>query len=235
MSILKFDKKLQFIVVFAGNNMVSRAIIQYITDNKEDDTTIYVFREDDMENVTVDSVTLLQPDVIITCYWPYLLSKEMINIPKYGCINFHPSLLPYNRGWYPSVWPFIDGSPAGVTLHLIDEGVDTGPILTQKKIEIEETDTGGSIYAKSQNAIIQLFKELWSNLHNGGVELKEQDHSKATYHSKKEANALDWLMPIHKPIINLLRAKTFGSKGYAYYVKDGKKYNVRIDITESNE
>jgi methionyl-tRNA formyltransferase len=174
---------------------------------------------------------------MITCYWPYLLKKEFIKVPKYGTINFHPALLPYNRGWYPSVWPFIDGSPAGVTLHLIDEGADTGPIIAQREIAIKETDNGGTIYKKSQEAMIQLFKETWKQLYTNGIELKYQDNDKATYHSKKDANDLDRFKITDysaEYLFNLIRAKTFGDKCFAYYVKDGIKYRVRLDITKDN-
>ena len=231
MSILKFIEDKPRIILFAGNNDVAREVQNFLESRGE--KLIAVFHEKDKINLS-----MYFPDVMITCYWPYLLSKEMIEIPKYGTINFHPALLPYNRGWYPSVWPFIDGSPAGVTLHLIDEGADTGPVIAQREVLIEETDNGGTIYKKSQDAMVELFKETWAQLQHTGIELQKQDHSKATYHSKKDANMLDELnldyITVAKDTIDLIRAKTFGDKGYAYYMKDGVKYRVRLIITKDN-
>lgn len=237
MGVLKFEERLNHIVLFAGNNMVSDHVLAFLTEDLKNGI-LYVYREYEWDTMTVEQINLLQPDVIVTCYWPYLLSKEMIATSKYGCINFHPALLPNNRGWYPSVWEVLEKENAGVTLHLIDEGADTGPIIAQEEIEIEETDTGGSVYKKSQEAMISLFKKTWVQLYEG-IELKEQDHSKATYHSKKDGNDCNGIdvdqMYNAGYLIDLLKAKTFGSKSYAYYEKNGKKYFVRVDITESNE
>ena len=183
----------------------------------------------------VEILTSYKPDVIITCYWAHLLQKEVIEIPKYGCINFHPALLPKNRGWYPSVWPFLDKSPAGVTLHLIDEGADTGPIIAQREIEIEELDNAGTVYKKSQDAMIALFKDTWVKLFEG-IELQYQDHASATYHSKKEANTLDELklteVMTAGEFLGYFKAKTFGHRSYSYYKKGDDTYRVHLTITK---
>ena len=181
-----------------------------------------------------DKVSEFEPDVIITCYWPYLLKKEVIDIPKYGCINFHPSLLPSNRGWYPAIWPFIDGSLAGVTLHLIDEGADTGPILAQKKMVVREEDTAGDIYDRSQDAIIALFKEIWPWLYKTGITPTKQPDD-YTYHRKEDGNAYNKIYPKDlsgEELINILKARTFGDKSFAYYEKNGINYEIKIDIKE---
>ena len=216
------------IILFAGSNRVASEIWKFLIDSEN---VVHTFNEKD--DITLDAVKGYKPDVMITCYWPYLLKPEMFNIPKYGTINFHPALLPYNRGWYPSIWPFIDGSPAGVTLHLIDEGADTGPIIIQEEIPIEEEDNGGTIYKKSQDKMIELFIDVWPKLKTG-IELQKQDNSKATYHSKKDANELDEFEPLmlNWDTIQLIKAKTFGDKCFAYYTKNGVKYKIHLTITK---
>lgn len=215
-------KKSPKILFMAGQNRVSDWVLDFL---KEED--VAVFRK----KATLEDVRHVSPDLIITCYWPFLLSPEIINIPSCGCINFHPSLLPYNRGWYPSVWSILDGSPAGVTLHLIDEGADTGPIIAQKEIVVSETDTGGSLYERSQKEIFALFTELWPKIFDG-IELMKQ--GEGIYHTKKEANEIDeiYLDKTYtgRELIQLLKAKTFGDRGYAYYIKDDIKYNVKITV-----
>lgn len=227
--ILKLPDKPR-IILFAGQNQVANEVWSFLINKREN--VVHVFNE--KNKITLDVVRKYKPDIMITCYWPYLLKSEMFNIPKYGTINFHPALLPYNRGWYPSVWPFIDGSPAGVTLHLIDEGADTGPIIAQEEIPIEEEDNGGTIYKKSQDKMISLFKETWPKLKDG-VELKVQD-GEATYHSKKDGNALNELDLEKeykiKDLFNLLKARRFGNKSFAYYKKNGSTYRIKLEITK---
>ncbi len=76
-------------------------------------------------------------DVIVVCHFQKILKQELIELPKYGSINLHPSLLPLYRGMSPQHWPIINGdSETGITVHFIDEGVDTGDIIVQKKLSI---------------------------------------------------------------------------------------------------
>lgn len=235
MSLLKFTEEKPRVILFAGSNMVANQIFEFLINRKEN--LIHTFVERD--NITTDTIVSYKPDIMITCYWPYLLSPEMIKHSKYGCINFHPALLPKNRGWYPSVWEVIEGGKAGVTLHLIDERADTGPIISQMEFPVKETDTGGTIYGRSQLAMISLFKQTWVDLFNGDIELTEQDHTQATYRRKMDANDLDEIDLNGKYradyLFKLLKAKTFRDKSYAFYRKDGKKYSVRIEVKEENE
>ena len=231
MAVLKFIDRPR--ILFMGGGLVAHEVVEFLQDQKEDIIGLYL---DTDENVSIDKIRQYNPDLIITCYWPYLLTSEMIAIPKYGCINFHPALLPKNRGWYPSVWEVMEGGHAGVTLHLIDEGADTGPVIAQMSFDVGETDTGGSIYNKSRFQMVLLFRSIWDILYSYGINTEEQDHSIATYHSKKETNALDRI-DLDKDynagyLISLLKAKTFGDKSYAYYEKNGKKYFVKAEVVE---
>ena len=234
MKVLKFIERPR-VVLFAGNNEISQEVWEYLIYHKE--YIAQTFTEQD--KITFDVIKSFNPDVIITCYWPYLLSPEIIKIPKYGCINFHPALLPRNRGWYPAVWEVLEAEEhmAGVTLHFIDKNADTGPILAQTSFSVKEIDTGGVVYNKSQQMMLDLFKEVWEQLYEDGIVLHNQDDSKATYHTKKETNALDEIVleKVYKAkdLLNLIKAKTFGSKSYAYYWRNRKKYYVRIEVTEA--
>ena len=134
----------------------------------------------------------LNADFIITVYWAFLLKPIVIESVK-DTVNFHPAFLPINRGWYPHVHSILDGSKLGVTLHRIDEGADTGPIWAQKEIELLPTDTAKTVYDKSQNEIINLFKENWNDIKIGKLKPTEQDHSKSIYHKKKEIDGLDFI------------------------------------------
>ena len=233
MQVLKFIYRPK-IVLMTGKNEIGDAIYSFLEQRQE--RLLHRFREADP--VTSDIVRALNPDLIITCYWPFLLNKDIIEIPRLGCINFHPALLPRNRGWYPSVWEVLERGEhdAGVTLHMIEEKADTGPLLSQMSFPIGETDTGGDVYEKSREKMIFMFKEVWEMLYDFGVVLKKQKEEMATYHTKKETNELDEI-DLEKDykagyLFNLIKAKTFGDKSYAYYRKDGVKYSLKLTVTK---
>src|SRR3990167_15961 len=84
-----------------------------------------------------EEMVYVDPELIISCYNPRIIPQEELTCPA---INFHPGLLPYNRGMYPHIWPLIDGSLAGVTIHYIDDGIDTGDIIAQQLVTVYPED-----------------------------------------------------------------------------------------------
>tara|TARA_B110000495_G_C22921918_1_gene538613 strand:+ start:223 stop:987 length:765 start_codon:yes stop_codon:yes gene_type:complete len=186
----------------------------------------------------LDTLKTLDVDFMITVYWPFLLSPEIFKISKNGCINFHPSLLPINRGWFPHVHSILDGSPSGVTLHLIDENADTGPILAQKEVPLEFIDTSKTIYEKLQKEIVLLFKENWIKIRNNDILPIPQDESKSIYHKKSETDELDQInleSLSAKELINILRARTFGNKGFAYVTVNNEKIYLNLRLSHYSD
>lgn len=89
------------------------------------------------DNNLIEKIKSFRIDVVVVCHFQKILKKELIELPRYGSINLHPSLLPLYRGMAPQHWPIINGdSETGITVHFIDEGVDTGDIIIQKKLSI---------------------------------------------------------------------------------------------------
>lgn len=179
------------------------------------------------------------PDFIITVYWAYLLKPEIFKIAP-NTLNFHPALLPINRGWFPHVHSILDGTPTGVTLHQISAGADAGDIWVQKKIDLLPTDTAVTIYKRLQEGIIDLFKNNWGKIKKGEIKAFPQDKNKIIYHKKNEINQLDEIdlkkTYKGKNLINLLRARTFGEYGFAYFMdKNNEKVylNLRLGRTPS--
>ena len=76
----------------------------------------------------------------------YVVNDDFIELFPKGCINLHPALLPHNRGRFPNIWSIVSKTPAGVTLHYIDEGIDTGDVIAQKEVPVEVTDTGAELF-----------------------------------------------------------------------------------------
>ena len=213
---------------------------QYAEKIKNSFVDIDIFHAEQLKNSShVQELKTLAIDYMITVYWPYLLKPEIFDLSKNGCINFHPALLPTNRGWYPHVHNILYESPAGVTLHLIDEGADTGPILAQKKIDVEPIDTAFTLYEKLQNEIIDLFKKTWLKIKNGEILPKLQDESNSSYHKKREMDDLDYIdlekTFTGRELINLLRARTFGNKGFAYFRVGEKKIFLNLKLNYTDE
>ncbi|MDR2423212.1 MAG: methionyl-tRNA formyltransferase, partial [Prevotellaceae bacterium] len=97
-------------------------------------------RERNINDISVaEKVKKHKPDLLISAHFEKLLKKDLINIPTLGCLNLHPSLLPHYRGMSPQHWPIINGDrKTGITVHFIDEGADTGNIVMQREIELDE-------------------------------------------------------------------------------------------------
>jgi len=175
-------------------------------------------------------------DVLITVYWPFLLKRQVFEIAE-KTVNFHPAMLPINRGWYPHVHSLIDGSVSGVSLHEIDDNADTGKIWAQKEVQIIHTDTAKTIYERLQIEIVKLFKDNWLNIKSGFLKPFIQDEKNAIYHSKDELIELDHInlskVQTIEETLNLLRARSFGDMGFSYFEKDGVKTYVNIRLSKN--
>ncbi|MGQ9734951.1 MAG: methionyl-tRNA formyltransferase, partial [Candidatus Bipolaricaulia bacterium] len=147
------------------------------------------------------------PEFIIVAAYGEILSKELLAIPKRGAINLHASLLPKYRGAAPIQWAIIRGErETGITTFLMDEGMDTGEILLQRAIPIEEDDTAGSLYDKLAQLGAEVMLATLEGLERGTLKPRPQDHSQATYAPKikKELGKLDWTKP-SRELFNLIR------------------------------
>lgn len=121
-------------------------------------------------------------DVFVVAAYGQILSKELLDMPKYGCVNIHASLLPKYRGAAPIQWSIIDGEKiTGVTTQMMSEGIDTGDILDVIEVPIACDETGGSLFDKLTKAGSEVILTTLEKLENGTVTRVPQDHSKSTY------------------------------------------------------
>jgi len=124
-------------------------------------------------------------DFAIGVFWGEIIKEKILNLSKLGFFNLHTALLPRDRGSFPMAWPIINGEKyAGITFHKMGNGVDDGPIVSQKKVAIEEEDTGATLYDKVTKAGLELFKEVLPLFDELNFSLTPQDKSKATYHPR---------------------------------------------------
>lgn len=135
-----------------------------------------------------NKVLKLNPDIILVGSWSEKFKKPIINLPKVGTINCHPSILPKYRGPNPYMRVIMNGEKeTGITLHLMDEGLDTGPILLQKKIDILQGfngDTGETLKNKCCNLAKSGIFELLTSMNNEIVIPIKQNEKEASYYSQ---------------------------------------------------
>jgi methionyl-tRNA formyltransferase len=134
-------------------------------------------------------------DVLLSVNYLYIVEQDLIQLPKRYAINFHGSLLPKYRGRTPHVWAIINGEQeTGITAHLMDNEVDHGPILKQRRIPISADDTGGKILDKFQEQYPDLVRELLQQIEGKLIKPVPQDHNKATCFGKRvpEDGLIEW-------------------------------------------
>jgi methionyl-tRNA formyltransferase len=134
------------------------------------------------------------------------------------CINVHISLLPYNRGADPNLWSHLDGTPAGVTIHVVDAGVDTGPIIAQRRVTFPSDATLATSYAQLQETAVALFAETWPAIKAGTYVSTPQPAGGTSHRSADRARVMHLL---HKgwdtPIADLAKARAELALGRALF------------------
>jgi len=174
----------------------------------------------------VETVRALSPDVIVVAAFGQILSQDLLEIPRYGCLNVHASLLPKYRGAAPVSHALFDGETrTGVTIMLMDAGLDTGPILLQREVEIMPEDNQGTLESRLADLGANLLVEALDRLEEGTITPVPQDDSLATKAPslKREQCQIDWTKPATR-IVNLVRGCTPRPGAYTWW--KGKELRV---------
>lgn len=165
-------------------------------------------------------------DVFVVAAYGQILSKEILDMPKYGCVNIHASLLPKYRGAAPIQWSIIDGEKVtGVTTQMMAEGIDTGDILDTLEVDIADDETGGSLFDKLTEAGSKIILETLEKLENGTATRTPQDDSKSSYAKMldKKLGDLDFTKPAEE-IERLVRGLNPWPSAYTRY--NGKTLKI---------
>ena len=149
--------------------------------NTFNDTVIY-----QEEKINDDLIIKENLDFIISYGYRFILSKRIVNYYLNKIINLHISYLPWNRGADPNLWSFLDDTPKGVTIHYIDEGLDTGDIIAQKNIEFLGNETLSTSYLKLTLEIESLFKYIWPSIRLRQNNRITQNDNGSYHHSKEK-------------------------------------------------
>lgn len=171
------------------------------------------------EKQNIEELEKYEADVIVVAAFGQILPKEVLDMPKYGCINVHASLLPKYRGASPIQWAILNGDDeTGVTTMQMDIGLDDGDILLQKKVPISSEDTGGSLFDKISKIGADLLIETLHRIEKNDIVRIPQDDEKATHVGliKKDFGILSFDEE-NKYILNKIRALNPWPSAFTFY------------------
>lgn len=173
-------------------------------------------------------------ELVISAHCKKLFPPKLVN--SFRCINIHPGLNPYNRGYYPQAFSLINKLPIGATIHEIDEKLDHGPIIYQEEIEIKSTDTSFSLYNKVIKKEIELFEKNFNSIINNNY-IITTPKNEGNLNLKKDFDNLCKIdldnIDTFENHINLLKALTFDEYKNAYFIdKNGDKIYLNIKLSK---
>lgn len=183
-----------------------------------------------VEHGTIELVRQAEPDVIVVNSWYTWMPPALYELPPHGTLNLHDSLLPKGTGFSPVLWSLISGeSQIGLTIHRMDQNLDTGDILVQRALPIGPKDTGTELVERGIDLIPGALKEALTALESGTAEWRPQNRAERTYfHKRSERDSLiDWNWPA-EVLERLVRALSEPyPAAYTYYRGE------RIEILEA--
>ena len=141
----------------------------------------------------INEIRDLKPDLIISAYYRKIFPKELIEVPRLGIINIHPSLLPFYRGPVPTAWAILNNETEfGITIHKVDIGIDTGDILFQSKYQIHPNETGYELYLRAMQLGSDLFIDKFQDIISNKVQPKKQSNDGSCYGKLSSRVIVDW-------------------------------------------
>lgn len=140
--------------------------------------------------VTVTLIDELKPDLMISYNYRFIIKEDVIRLLGNRIINMHTSLFPWNKGASPNIWSFIEDTPKGVTIHVLDKGLDTGKIIFQKELFFDEKqETLLTTYEKLNKEIVDLLMDNWSTIESLNYPQREQE-GEGSYHNTSDLEKL---------------------------------------------
>lgn len=184
----------------------------------------------------IETIKMLKPDVICVVAYGKILPKEILDIPKLGCINVHGSLLPKYRGAAPIQWAVINGEKTtGVTTMYMNEGMDTGDMILKQEVEIGEDETTGELWERLEEVGADLLVKTLRKIELGiAPRIKQGNDFTLAPMLDKKMSKIEWNNKTAKEIKDLVRGLNPIMGAYTYY--KGKKIKFwKVDIANNDE
>ncbi|MBU0647805.1 methionyl-tRNA formyltransferase [Patescibacteria group bacterium] len=193
-----------------------------------EENNMKVFQPDKIKNEEwVEKIRELGPDIIVVAAYGQIIPKSILEIPKYGCVNVHASLLPKYRGASPIHYALLHGKKeTGITIMKMDQGMDTGDIISNFQFPIFKNDNLETLHDKLAKLGAKLLVETLPDYIDGNIEPRKQDEAGATYTGKieKKDGRIDW-NKTSKELWNMVRAFDPWPGTFTYL--DGKCLKIR--------
>ncbi len=229
-SLLSLDASYEVVAVYTqtdkragrGQKLTSQRVKELALDRN-----IPVIQPSNMRSPDMlDGLAELAPDLIVVASFRHLLPAELLSLPRYGCLNVHPSLLPLHRGPSPVTHAILCGDrTTGVTIMLMDEGLDSGPIVAQKTIEIAPESDAGVLESELAHVGGELLRETLPRWVAGEIETRAQDGDQATYSALLSSGEgeMDWRLDAEE-LSRRVRAYNPWPGSYTYW--KGKRLKI---------
>lgn len=174
------------------------------------------------------------PDLGILVWWPALIPRAVIESTRLGFVNTHPSYLPHNRGKHYNFWAIVEQAPFGVSLHFVDDGIDSGAVIARKEIQYDWEDDGGTLYQKAQKGMLELLMARYPRIREFDISAESQDPDSGSIHFASELETASRIdidaQYVARDLFNRLRARTFPGHPACSFSDEGVDYEVRIEI-----
>jgi methionyl-tRNA formyltransferase len=243
-------------ILIMADQDVGMAVTQWLITNYQDDIVLIVTtgenniselaRQSTIPNLYFESNQQIfdvlaqeKIDFGLLVWWPKIITQDLISLATHGFVNTHPSFLPYGRGKHYNFWALVEESPFGVSLHLVNSGIDSGDIIAQSEIVYDWEDNGESLYKKAKAKMISLIQVTYPLLRALEVKPKKQDLHEGSFHFAKEIHTASMIDLEQKytarELLNLLRARTFPPFPGCWFEDGGIKYEIRVQITRKTD
>ena len=203
--------------------------------NKEELGIEILFENDINSNNFINKLKIKNPDVLIVAGFPQIFSKDLISIPNIGILNLHAGRLPQYRGGSPLNWQIINGENyAGISVILMEEGIDTGNILAEEKIEINDFENIETLHKKANNIFPKITIEALKKLLNGEAGKKQKNQDAIYWHQRKDEDGrINFSIMTSKEVDRLIRA-LFPKYKPAWAIINQKKIRIKKTLITRN-
>jgi len=215
-------------VIFLGMNEAGEKVYDWLNGREDVEVKALLTEKDQLS-----LIEKLDPELVVSSGFEHKVPKGVIEVPEKGIVNLHPSFLPYNRGAHPYIWPIINDTPAGVSIHYMNEEIDQGDVIARREVRVQPDDTGKSLHQRLMFEQFQLFKQNWEEIKKA-EKGREQDLDRGDTHRKKDLDQISEIDMSEEvkagEMIDKLRAMSYPPHKTVYFERNGQKYYLNLEI-----